>query len=284
MVGERVEHVRDGHDPAGEGDVRLPQRAGIARAVPALVVGQRDLLGEPQERGAAAGEDLGADRRVRLDRLELVRGQPAGLEQDGVGDPDLADVVQRRGALDQLRPGHREAQGARQQAGGAPDAPRVLLGVVVAVLGRQCQAVQHPQARRFEVMGAPLLKLLHPQEVGHAQRQLDPVHRLGDEVAGPGRQDAALDLLGAVRDEREDGHAADRGRPLEHLEPVHLAQVKVQQQQGGTALAAQSRDRGRVRGDLDVRVARVLETSPQEREIRLLAVDGQDGQAGEVWR
>ena len=41
---------------------------------------------------------------MRLDDLELLLGQPAGLEQDRVRDRDLADVVQRRGAGGPARP------------------------------------------------------------------------------------------------------------------------------------------------------------------------------------
>src|ERR1039458_1983734 len=101
-VRESIEHVRRGHDPSRERDLLASKAAGVASAVPALVVGQRDALGHDKQRATAAGQDLGADRRVRLHLLELPVTELARLEQDRVGNSDLADVVQRRGAPDQL--------------------------------------------------------------------------------------------------------------------------------------------------------------------------------------
>src|SRR4051794_12940708 len=70
---ERVEDVRDGADAPDQRDLLAAQAARVAGAVPALVVRQRDLLGHAHDRRAAAGEDLGADRRVPPDRLPLAR-------------------------------------------------------------------------------------------------------------------------------------------------------------------------------------------------------------------
>ena len=80
---------------------------------------------------------------MRLHDDALLRGQPAGLEQDGVGDADLAHVVQGGGPLDQV---HRLCvqPGRAAEAGRQPGHPlRVLAGVVVAELGRPGQPLQH---------------------------------------------------------------------------------------------------------------------------------------------
>ena len=66
----------------GERDL-LPREPGrVARAVPALVVGQGDRLGQLQQRRGRPGEDRGADGRVR--RITAISScvEPARLEQD----------------------------------------------------------------------------------------------------------------------------------------------------------------------------------------------------------
>ena len=82
------------------GIVVARQAVGVAGAVPALVVGARDLLGGLEQLRLAVREHARAEHGVRLDDLELLVGEAAGLEQDRVGDRDLADVVQRRGVAD----------------------------------------------------------------------------------------------------------------------------------------------------------------------------------------
>jgi hypothetical protein len=52
--------------------------------------GERDRL---QARDAR--DELVADPRVQLDDRALLDGQPRGLEQDPLGDADLAEVVQQ---------------------------------------------------------------------------------------------------------------------------------------------------------------------------------------------
>ena len=102
-VGEDVEDVGDGGDAARRAGCASPvEAARVAGAVPALVVRAGDLLGEAEDRRAAAGEDAAADLGVLLEHLALVVGQRARLEPDGVRDADLADVVQRRGVAQVL--------------------------------------------------------------------------------------------------------------------------------------------------------------------------------------
>jgi hypothetical protein len=102
LVRESVEHVGHGDDPSRERDLLASKPTGVASAVPALVVGERDALRHTEHLATAAGKDLGAYRRVGLDLLELLVSEPARLQQDRVRNPDLADVVERGGAPDQL--------------------------------------------------------------------------------------------------------------------------------------------------------------------------------------
>ena len=106
LVGARgeqgVEHVADGADARRERDLVALEALRVAAAVPALVVAERNLLGQLHERGARAGQDARADRGVGLHRRPLGRVELARLQQDVVGDADLADVVQRAGVAQQL--------------------------------------------------------------------------------------------------------------------------------------------------------------------------------------
>src|SRR5262249_23175386 len=70
LLSQRVEHVRDGHDASGQRN-RIAGDPRVAFAVPAFVMIQGDLLGEPKDRKLAAREDPCPDGRVRLDQAEL---------------------------------------------------------------------------------------------------------------------------------------------------------------------------------------------------------------------
>ena len=151
LVDEDVEHVGDVHQPADQRDVLPRQARGVALAVPALVVGARDVLRGLEQRRAALGEDPRADRGVRLDDLELLVGEPVGLEQDRVRDRDLAQVVQRRGAADQVDLVVGQPHPPAQAGGHRAHALGVLPRVVVAVLGGEGEPPQRVETRRVDV-------------------------------------------------------------------------------------------------------------------------------------
>jgi hypothetical protein len=145
---------------------------------------------------------------VLLHRLVLVPGQAPRLEQDPVGDRHLADVVQRRRAAQERRLLGGQPEPAGEQLRDAPDPLRVPVGVVVAVLRREREALEDLQPRLLQVPRAlahPVLEAagvlgelaLQPpglQQVRHPQADLVQVERLGEEVRGAGRQRTAADL------------------------------------------------------------------------------------------
>ena len=95
------------------------QAVGVALAVEALVVvahAGHELFVEQRP------HDLGADAGVLADELPLLGGQRSGLEQDTVGDADLADVVQEGDVLDLVQALVGPAQLAAEQGhvGGHP--------------------------------------------------------------------------------------------------------------------------------------------------------------------
>ena len=77
---------------------------------------------------------------VRLDDRALLSRQRARLEQDRVGNRDLADVVQRRGVAELLAEVLIHADLFGQQRREATDALDVSAGVLVAELDRHRQS------------------------------------------------------------------------------------------------------------------------------------------------
>ncbi len=102
LAHQRVVDVDDGHQAAGDGNLLTLEPARIAGAVPPLVVGVDDVLGQAEEEVVA---DPRAPLRVRDDLLTEIGvtphlvpffvGQGAGLSQGEVAHADLADVVDR---------------------------------------------------------------------------------------------------------------------------------------------------------------------------------------------
>src|SRR5690349_8287318 len=146
--GQRVVDVRQRHDARRERDRVALQAGRVAAAVPLLVVAARDVAAADQE--ALVGElahhaldRLRADLVVRAHDLPLLVREAPGLEQDRVGDADLADVVQRARAhqvLDEALVDHVQelavgAQALGQELAVGRDALEVLAGLLVALLG-----------------------------------------------------------------------------------------------------------------------------------------------------
>ena len=111
LAGEGVEDVRRRDDARLQRDRIAREAVRIARSVHALVVVQRDAahqlrVGERLQ--AEVGQQVVDDRlaavAVGAHHVHLVGREAAGLEQDRVGNADLADVVQRRVGLDALDP------------------------------------------------------------------------------------------------------------------------------------------------------------------------------------
>ena len=93
-------------DPRAERDVLAQSRLGVAGAVPALVVVPDRRHGVVEE--AEPVDDPRALVGVPLHQRPLVGRQARRLEQDRVGDRELADVVEERRVAEQVELGLRE--------------------------------------------------------------------------------------------------------------------------------------------------------------------------------
>ena len=156
----------------------------IAGAVPPLVVEGRDLLGRLEDVRPAPGEDRAPDLGMRLDDVELLATQRAGLEQDRIGDADLADVVQECRLTDQLHRLPVEAELEGDAGSHVRDPVRVGLRVVVAILGGERESrqrlvvgIRELPRRPFQLERALVHRLLEPLLVLHARAPRAPSAR-----------------------------------------------------------------------------------------------------------
>ena len=202
------------------------QPAGIARAIPALVVvpdGTQNLF---QARGAGSqcgGDDRRPDVRVHLDLRELFVGQAPRLAKDLVGDADLADIVQQGGDLYGVLRRLVQTQDTGDVEAVAHDVLGVAARVAVLVVHGRHQGVQHREAGDRAAQDAA-----HPQSVGvHLRAALGAQQALvgdlhdGQPGRGLGREqgDACRQADGdsIARARRAAADVADaRGQPRPH--------------------------------------------------------------------
>ena len=128
--GEGIEDVHHGEDAGGEGDLLAFEPLGVAGAIPFFVVAVGDVEGGVQE--GDGGEQLVGEGGVLAHEGPFVIGEGGGLEQDGVWDGHLADVVEQGAAaqVDELVIG--EVQGLGEGEGHLGDALGVAFGFFIA--------------------------------------------------------------------------------------------------------------------------------------------------------
>jgi len=99
------------------------------------VVRKGDLRAGLQIFRGAAAQYLRADDRVPAHDVPLVRVELAGFEQDGVGDADLAEVVQGRAFPQPVAFLRGKPHGPAEQGADLAHAQDVPSGLVVLELG-----------------------------------------------------------------------------------------------------------------------------------------------------
>ena len=139
---ERVVDIGDGDDARAQRDVIADEAVRVARAVVLLVVAECDQRAHAHVFGCAALQDLVPDHRMTPHDVPLRRVELRRLEQDLVGDADLADVVQRRGELDGFRLVVVETDRVGDEARVARHADQVIAGFLVAKFARAREAQQ----------------------------------------------------------------------------------------------------------------------------------------------
>ena len=99
--GDHVERVRDRDDASGERDVSAFEPVRVARSVPALVV-VADRVRPRAEPVAHRCDELCAERRVAAEDSPLVLGGAAALGENLARHLELADVMQKRGPVQEV--------------------------------------------------------------------------------------------------------------------------------------------------------------------------------------
>ena len=99
---EGIEDVGDRYDSGDAGNGFTVQTVRIAAAVPAFMVSQGDHPRGLHQLGRMIADYLRPDHRMLFHDLPFFLRELAGLEQDSIGYPELADVVHRRGLQNQI--------------------------------------------------------------------------------------------------------------------------------------------------------------------------------------
>ena len=131
----------------------LDQPVGIPAPVPMLVVLQGYGRGGAHDATRRTLENGVADDGVGLDDGEFLVGQLAGLEEDGIGNADLAHVVHGRGHAQQMRPLFREPGLERQQKRVFRHALDVMRRLLGAGLHHLAQGQHHLALRGHDLLG-----------------------------------------------------------------------------------------------------------------------------------
>ncbi len=138
--GKRIEDVCDCHDASLDRDVLGGEPAWVATSIPALVVRQRDCRAHIEDRGGRTTQQTVPLLGVRLHDRALLGSELARLQEDCVGDRDLAHIVQRRGVADPPAEVRVHSDRFGEQRREASDALDVSAGVLVAKLDGHRQA------------------------------------------------------------------------------------------------------------------------------------------------
>ena len=180
-------------------------------------------------------DDLGADLRVHLHLLPLVRRQRAGFGQDVLGHREFPDVMQQRRDLDRLSIELRQLEPARQCRRVILDPLDMTTAALVLRLNRPCEHLRALAVQMRPLRHAPLL-LRNPSEVdaigsiGQAQRNEGerrlplsrPLEHLDGDAGSDRSDDVAVDAStescrargGTRRDRCDRAKAAATAREL----------------------------------------------------------------------
>src|SRR5689334_11835032 len=153
-----------------------------------------DALREAHQFRPALGKHSRADDGVHLHELELFTGQRTSFEQNAVRDTDLSDIVERRGAANQLGCRGLQLDRLRQHRRDFTNALGVIPGVVVAELDRDRQSLQNLELRLLQLASAlydlvlelrvlipqTLIEELRLEQVTNAQQHFTGIERLAD--------------------------------------------------------------------------------------------------------
>ena len=139
--GQGVEDVGDDGDAAFERDVGSGEMVRVAGPVVVLVVGQSDRRGQFEQVWSRIPRGGGSRSRSGVRHVSFRWREPAGLEEDLVGNGDLAKVVHRSGGPNEGALGGGQAEFACDQFAVGRHSFDVVAGGVVSKLDGAGEAV-----------------------------------------------------------------------------------------------------------------------------------------------
>ena len=209
---------------------------------------QCDQCADLDEAVLAATEQFMADPGVPAHDRQLLVVELALLEQHGIGNRDLAHVMQRRRHLDQLDVILGQAELLGDQSGDPRHAFQIGTGAGITELDRTGQsrqgfafafldlvhAGQQPLFQRQRTLFHVLGLLAQLQQVVAARAQFARADRLDQEIDDTRFQRRLPDRLVANHGDQDHGNIAVLGQAAEtagELQPVHLRHAVIEQQQ-----------------------------------------------------
>src|SRR5437870_1816174 len=165
IVDQRIERVADRNDARQLRNARAREAIGISGPVEMLVVVADD--GQQARPGTKGRDDVLADDRMQVHRDLFVGVERPGLEEDGVRNSDLADVVDEAAAVERVQVRRAEAQADT-------DHPRRLGDTLGMGFGERIFGLDRRREREDDLLGAVqrVVQTLEPQRGGHARDEL----------------------------------------------------------------------------------------------------------------
>ncbi len=219
--------------------------------------------------GRAAFQDAGANGHVTAHDLELVRRQLAGLAQDGIGDTDLADIMQGRRQIDGSAACRAQADARSDELADLGHAGDMLAGIAVAIFDGPSQtpddlflARQKVRRGQLDLACQPVgpvrqchLRSTQRQQIGHAGLQFGRIKRLVDEVRGPGADRLYTDIAIHIGGDHDDGHQAvglKGAKGAGELYAVHFRHDVIDQHKIVLCVATPLERLGRMQAGVDI--------------------------------
>ena len=252
LTRQRVIDIGHRHDLRGNGDLLPLQPVRVAAPVIPLMVPAADGVGRFDKIALLLEgqlvQNLRTDCGVGLHRVKFFLRQLAGLVQDGLGNIDLTDVMQRGRCADQRYIGGGQFvavglldQRVQQDFGCSLDVQHMQAALAVAEFHDMAQDVDHRGVAFFffvDLLGhqpdQPLLLGIKHQGVDNAAADHGGIKRAADIVA-------CAEVIGALHKagrilgrDHDDGNVVDPVTFLhhgQHFKAVHLGHHDVKQQQ-----------------------------------------------------
>jgi hypothetical protein len=170
--GQRIEHIRNAGNSTFDWNIFTGQAARVSLTVPPLVMRVRDATGQRQQRRFSAGayitmhsngveivgiqwlNDAVANIAMAFDDGVFIWCEPAGLEQDAIGQTDFTDIMELGRQAEHVDLGTDETNFCRQHANVSSHSHDVAASRVITIFGGTGKALNYLDPRNFQLGGS----------------------------------------------------------------------------------------------------------------------------------